>query len=288
MNKREGFSKITIDILGKRVSYLCSNPECKKNTIGAHENENKATSVGVAAHITAASIGGPRYSSSLSRIQRKDINNGIWLCNTCSTLIDKDPERYIVELLYEWKNKAENESRKKLSGEIKEVLNNEEKIISTYNPILEVDLLGGGRSRSPRGMSNKNPIEMHNGQLVMVPGPKPIIYWALSWRYKLVIYNNSKYPAYNLKIESVGDIHFSEFESLPNVNNIPPLNNIDLKVRFDDWTESDHTIADSIIKPRFPDKFKNLILKLTYYNEDRNVHYTYVNFNDDGLINELA
>lgn len=135
-------------------------------------------------------------------------------------------------------------------------------------------------------MSNKNPIEMHDGQLVMVPGPKPIIHWALRWRYKLVIYNNSKYPAYNVKIESVGQLHFSEFESLPNVNNIAPLNNLDLKVRFDDWVESVHTIADEILKPRFPEKFKNLVLKLTYYDEGRNVYNSYVEFNEDGLINK--
>lgn len=105
---------------------------------------DKATSVGVAAHITAASFGGPRYSTSLSRIQRKHINNGIWLCNTCSTYIDKDPGKYTVELLYKWKNKAESESRNKFSGEMKELLNIESKIVSIFNPIMEVDLSGRG------------------------------------------------------------------------------------------------------------------------------------------------
>ncbi len=114
----------------------------------------------------------------------------------------------------------------------------------------------------PRGMSNKNPVEMHDGQLVIVAGLKPIIHWAMSWRYKLVIYNNSNYPAFNVSIESFGEEHFSESEKLNVINNIAPLNNIELKVRFDDYVEADHTIPDKIMKLRFPEKFKALKLKL--------------------------
>ena len=190
--------------------------------------------------------------------------------------------------MHGWKKYAEEESARKLGGEFKYVDISQTKSPSPYNPILEVDLLGGGRSRSPRGMSNKNPIEMHDGQLVMVPGPKPIIHWALGWRYKLVIYNNSNFPAFNIAVESVGDVHFSEFEKLNNINNIAPLNNIELKVRFDDWIESEHTLADELLKPRFPEKFKGLKLKLTFYDQARNVHHSYAEFNEKGLINRKA
>ena len=287
-NFRDNFSKPIIDILAKRVGYLCSSPTCRKSTIGANENVNKATSIGIAAHITAASVGGPRYDTSYSKYKRQDISNGIWLCSNCAALIDKDPEKYTVEILHGWKKYAEEESARKLGGEFKYVDISQTKSPSPYNPILEVDLLGGGRSRSPRGMSNKNPIEMHDGQLVMVPGPKPIIYWALGWRYKLVIYNNSNFPAFNIAVESVGDVHFSEFEKLNDINNIAPLNNIELKVRFDDWIESEHTLADELLKPRFPEKFKGLKLKLTFYDQARNVHHSYAEFNEKGLINRKA
>ncbi len=190
--------------------------------------------------------------------------------------------------MHEWKGGAETESRLKLSGEFRNKVS-EPKVISSYNPILEVDLIGNGRSRSPRGMSMKNPTELHDGELVMVPGNKPIIHWALGWRYKLVIYNNSSYSAFNVKIESVGEVQFSEFEKLDRINNIAPLGNKDLKVRFEDWVESDHSVADEIIKPRFPDKFNNnLILKLTYYDEARNEHLSYVEFNEGEIINKKA
>lgn len=285
MTNRDNFSKNTTDILAKRVGYLCSNPNCRCLTIGANEKVNKSTSIGIAAHITAASEGGPRYNPLITSDKRVDISNGIWLCSNCAGLIDKDPDTYTVELLHEWKGGAEIESKLKLSGEFRKDISGT-KDIPSYNPILEIDLIGQGRSRLPMGMSMKNPTEMHDGQLVMVPGNKPIIHWALNWRYTLMIYNNSKYPAYNVKIETIGNIEFSEFEKLPKTNNIPPLDSKALKVRFEDWIESDHTVADKIMSSRFPDKFNNnLALKLTYYDEERIEHISYVHFNEGEIIN---
>ncbi len=55
---RDDFSRTTTDILAKRVGYLCSNPDCRNATIGANQKEYKSTSIGIAAHITAASPGG--------------------------------------------------------------------------------------------------------------------------------------------------------------------------------------------------------------------------------------
>lgn len=76
---RDDFSKPTIDGLAKRPGLLCSNPDCRQSTVGAYETDTKSTSIGIAAHITAASEGGPRYSSELSVDQRSDIKNAIWL-----------------------------------------------------------------------------------------------------------------------------------------------------------------------------------------------------------------
>lgn len=87
---RHEFRKATIEILAKRVSYICSNPNCKKVTIGANEDKNKSTSIGIAAHITAASIGRSRYDESITEDQRRHIDNGIWLRSNCSMLVDHD------------------------------------------------------------------------------------------------------------------------------------------------------------------------------------------------------
>ena len=86
---------------------LCSNPNCSKPTVGPRDDPTKAVSIGVAAHITAASPQGPRCNASLSEAERCSIENGIWLCQNCGKLVDNDDGRYTIELLRSWKKQAE-------------------------------------------------------------------------------------------------------------------------------------------------------------------------------------
>lgn len=115
--RRDDFSKKTIDTLAQRVTYCCSNPECRKATIGPNVNKKKSTSIGVAAHIRAAAPGGPRYDSSMTPEERCDISNGIWLCQSCSKVIDADPERYSVETLSAWKKLAEQTAQRAIESD---------------------------------------------------------------------------------------------------------------------------------------------------------------------------
>jgi len=117
---RDDFSPKTIRLLRERVSDLCSKPDCKVLTRGASSNQGKATSVGVAAHITAAAsgAGAARYDASLSSEQRKHYDNGIWLCQTCSRLIDVDENRFPVSLLKEWKKIAEQYSEENIGKQL--------------------------------------------------------------------------------------------------------------------------------------------------------------------------
>lgn len=98
----------------KRVGFLCSNPECKRPTVGSHSDGNKSLSIGEACHIAAASPRGPRYDATMTSEERMSIGNALWLCNTCSTIIDNDDGAYPVELLRLWKSTAEWESSKRL------------------------------------------------------------------------------------------------------------------------------------------------------------------------------
>jgi len=105
---RDDFDQKTKDVLSKRAGGKCSNPECRRVTSAPHTNHEKAMNIGVAAHITAASVGGPRYDSKLSKEERMSANNGIWLCQFCGTLVDSDAVRYPIDLLRHWKSMAES------------------------------------------------------------------------------------------------------------------------------------------------------------------------------------
>jgi hypothetical protein len=105
---RDDFSRRTIETLAKRVGYLCSNPECRIQTVGPAQGDDRAVIVGVAAHITAAAQGGPRYDASLTQEQRRHQSNGIWLCQIHGKQIDSDEVHFTVETLRAWKQAAES------------------------------------------------------------------------------------------------------------------------------------------------------------------------------------
>jgi len=112
---RDDFSERTKDILSKRVSCVCSNPDCRKKTMGPNSDPQKYSNIGIAAHICAAAPGGKRYNSQMSSKERKNIDNGIWLCQDCAHLIDTDEKKYSVTLLHEWKEFAEKLAEKAIS-----------------------------------------------------------------------------------------------------------------------------------------------------------------------------
>jgi hypothetical protein len=78
------------------------------STTGINEEPDKSTNIGVAAHIIAASKTGPRYDAKSALWERKNINNGTCLCQSCSVLIDRDDEKHPIDLLRTWKVNAEH------------------------------------------------------------------------------------------------------------------------------------------------------------------------------------
>lgn len=116
-NNRDDFSLPTRRKLAERAGYICSHPDCNAITVGASfEGVDKVASVGQAAHICAAAPGGKRYNPNMSSDERKNINNGIWLCYTHARMIDTDEETYTVELLHQWKEQAEREASIRLAN----------------------------------------------------------------------------------------------------------------------------------------------------------------------------
>jgi hypothetical protein len=273
---RDDFSKNTKETLAKRVGYLCSNPRCRRHTAGPHEDVEKVATIGVAAHITAASEGGPRYDAALTKAERSHINNGIWLCVSCSTIIDKDPAVYPVELLREWKSLTETFIRENLSGAVGN---------APDNPFIEVDLLYDGSSRWNEGYSQKNK-EIY-GTAPIPPGSDISIHWLLNWSYVMVLVNNSTKPAFNIQIEPISGARFKSIDGLPKVNNIRPYENIDLHAQFERGLEGTAECADSKILKKIPNELDGSVFRVKYFDEARKEHSTKVTILDQEVISKF-
>lgn len=111
MPNRDDFAASVKNLLAQRVGYCCSNPDCCRQTSGPEATADGAVNIGVAAHITAAAPGGPRFDPQMASGQRSAAANGIWLCSACSSLIDRDVARYTQTLLLEWKASAEKRAQ---------------------------------------------------------------------------------------------------------------------------------------------------------------------------------
>lgn len=143
--KRDDFVDKTKRILQERANNCCSNPDCRLRTSFPHSNENKVARIGDAAHITAATEGGPRYNNQLTNEERKHIANGIWLCKNCARLIDRDENKYTVELLQEWKSQAEKlyQMESKKSALTQKKSESECNLSKTNNQIFNGSIIGG-------------------------------------------------------------------------------------------------------------------------------------------------
>lgn len=116
MSARDEFPEKVKKILQERVGNRCSNPDCRCLTSGPNTRHDKATRIGVAAHITAASANGPRYDPILNKEERSSILNGVWLCQNCSKLVDSDANFYTTNLLQRWKSHSEDLARIEIEG----------------------------------------------------------------------------------------------------------------------------------------------------------------------------
>lgn len=115
-SNRDDFSPSTKRALADRVGWICSYPNCGQSTLGpASQSVDDKINNGIAAHICAASPGGPRFDPSMTPEMRKSISNGIWMCRNHGNLVDADHCQYTVETLIAWKSDAESAAYTRLS-----------------------------------------------------------------------------------------------------------------------------------------------------------------------------
>ena len=110
---RDNFPDKVIRSLRDGVAHRCSKPSCRVST-SAQSEGGAVTNIGKAAHISAASPGGPRYDESMTPEQRKSFENGIWLCANHADEIDKDVLAHPVVLLLQWKSEATVKAKEEL------------------------------------------------------------------------------------------------------------------------------------------------------------------------------
>lgn len=274
---RDDFLRPTIDILSKRVAFRCSNPMCKQQTIGPHSESSKTISIGVAAHITAAAPGGPRYDAALTREQRLDIGNGIWLCQTCSRLIDMDAIKYTVDLLHQWKAEAEAEASRALECRDFSGL----PVADQKRPYADGELIWTGASKRPDGLSPKT-VEVYGDQPISIV--QAIWYNRISWNYDLKIYNNSSVGLFNLKIsKELSMPAFRLKNTLSKTNNLPPYENLVLGAETSRFFEGTGEEAVAIMDQNFPEQIQGMQLLLEYSGENRETYYTRFILKDSDL-----
>ena len=109
---RDDFSIKVKRILADRAGHRCS--VCGKATSGPGTDPGSALSDGVAAHITAASRGGPRFDPTLSPEKRRSAENGIWACTQHGREIDADSSGHSVATLQGLKRRREEAAAKEL------------------------------------------------------------------------------------------------------------------------------------------------------------------------------
>lgn len=103
------FSEKTKQSLAARACNICSSPTCAALTVGPVDAVgNLSVKLGEAAHIAGAQPTTARYDALMTDDQRASVDNGIWLCANCHTIIDKnDGLGYPKSMIIEWKRKHE-------------------------------------------------------------------------------------------------------------------------------------------------------------------------------------
>jgi len=107
---RDDFSEKTKLQIAKRAGWRCSDPSCRRPTIGSTSDGDGEINLGTAAHICAAAPGGPRYDPNQTPEQRRSADNGIWMCRLHGTAVDANDSTFTDVLLHKWKREAQQDS----------------------------------------------------------------------------------------------------------------------------------------------------------------------------------
>lgn len=145
-----GISSDTERLLWAGSGGYCQNPACNHSLFVFFGN-GEITSLHDLAHIISKSKKGPRGKSDLNAKERDEYENLILLCPKCHRLIDKKPEQYPAETLYDWKHHHEDviqhafaepvySSREKLACVIQKLLRINRAVFLQFGPHSEYSI----------------------------------------------------------------------------------------------------------------------------------------------------
>lgn len=112
MSRPGEFSQKTIEHLAASVGYKCAR--CFIKTSFYDPADGKRKGLGRAAHIVAASPGGPRADSDYTIEQLKSAQNGVHLCANCADVVDRVPENFPVAKLTAMQSAAVEKERSQI------------------------------------------------------------------------------------------------------------------------------------------------------------------------------
>jgi hypothetical protein len=107
-----------IKILWGRSAGRCNFPDCQKLCIYPKTEFDDIANIGKIAHIYAHSPQGPRANENMDSKELDCYSNWILLCSNHHDLVDKQPNTYTAQDLFEWKHNHEQWVNTQLRKEI--------------------------------------------------------------------------------------------------------------------------------------------------------------------------
>lgn len=131
-------------------------------------------------------------------------------------------------------------------------------------PRLEIELVPRGKWKSPKGLSRNNEVDENGAVWIQ----NAIYINEIGWKFKIVIRNNSSYPAFYPELEFENGKFNNQLETLNKNKAIQPFEEIELNAKHSIRLEAKGRDAIEYMNSRYlPDELSNLSILMKYKNE---------------------
>ena len=105
---KQFFAKAMQNTIALKAGYICSNPDCQKNTlVPSPIDSNEMVYHGHGVMIYSPVQDHPRNSTEISAEHIGSSHNGLFLCFGCAYEVESDQEgKFTVEMLLDWQGES--------------------------------------------------------------------------------------------------------------------------------------------------------------------------------------